>query len=466
MGNIDELFQKQKANFKDIRNENSDRKKEITFRINQLKSLKQILQNNEDEIYTALKKDLSKPPFETYTTELGLIIKEIDFFIKNLSKWIKPEKVKTSWLHFKSASHIYKVPYGVVLIIAPWNYPLQLSLIPLVGAIAAGNCVILKPSEHSPETSRLLSNLIKQVFARDYIAVVRGEVDTAQKLLEKDFDYIFFTGSPEVGKIVMKQAADNLTPVTLELGGKSPCIVDSEVNLELAVRRIIWGKLLNAGQTCIAPDYLLITSKYKNQFIEQAKKYIKNFYGDNIKNSSDYSRIINENHFERLERMLNNSQGKVVTGGIYSKKDLYFSPTIVTDINTDDFLMKEEIFGPILPVLEFEKFSDIFSLIDNQSIPLALYLFTNNKEKQNKVIRQIPFGGGCINDTIIHASSSHLSFGGIKSSGLGRYHGKASFDTFTYKKSIMKKTNLFDLPFRYPPYRSKLSFIKKLFRWL
>jgi len=466
MEKINELFKKQKANFNNIRDNIKGLKQESSFRIDKLKLLKKVLEDNENKIYAALKNDLSKPPFETFTTELGMIIREIDFFIKKLSKWMKPEKAKTSWLHFKSSGYIYQVPYGVVLIIAPWNYPLQLSLIPLVGAIAGGNCTILKPSEHSSATSRLISDLLEQTFNRNYIAVVRGKVNTAQKLLKKDFDYIFFTGSPEVGKIVMKKAADNLTPVTLELGGKSPCIVDKEVNLELAVRRIIWGKLLNAGQTCVAPDYLLITSKYKKQFIEKAKKYIKKFYGDDIKNSSDYSRIINNNHFMRIKDLLNNSQGKIVMAGNYSKDDLYFPPTIVTDININDSLMNEEIFGPILPVLEFEKFPEIFSIIDKQPVPLALYLFTKNRRKQNKVIRQIPFGGGCINDTIIHVSSSHLPFGGIKSSGLGRYHGKTSFDTFTHQKSIMKKTNLFDLPFRYPPYENKLSFIKKLFRWL
>ncbi len=415
MKNIDNLFKKQKKYFK------NNKTQDISFRLNKLKLLKQTLKENETKIYSVLKKDLSKPPFESFTTELGMILREIDSFIKNSKKWVKPEKFKTSWLHFKTSSYVYKVPYGVVLIIAPWNYPLQLGLIPLVGAIAGGNCVILKPSENAPHTAKFISEIIKQTFEEDYVAVIQGEVGTAQELLDKDFDYIFFTGSPEIGKIVMKKAASHLTPVTLELGGKSPCIIDEDVNLELAVRRSMWGKLLNAGQTCVAPDYLLIPAKYKRYFIQKAKETVIKFYGNDIKNNPDYPRIINNKHFQRLITMLNNSQGKIVAGGDYSKKDLFFSPTLVTEVKVDDSLMSEEIFGPILPVLEFTDFAEIFSIIERQPSPLALYLFSNNKERQKKVISKISFGGGCINDTIIHTSSKYLPFGGVGSSALSPY---------------------------------------------
>jgi len=441
----------------------SGKTKELSFRIKQLKLLKTIIEDKEDKITQALKEDLHKPPLTSFATEIGLVIKEIDLLLKKIKFWSKPEKVKTSLMHFWSRSYIYKEPYGVVLIFAPWNYPFQLLLLPLVGAIAAGNTVILKPSEFAPATSAIVSQLIQNNFSQDYIKVIEGEAEVSKSLLRENFDYIFFTGSKQVGKKVMKAAAENLTPVTLELGGKSPCIINEDANIDLAARRIVWGKFLNAGQICVAPDYLLLHRQIKDEFLQKAKEYIKEFFGEKPENSPDYCRIINEKHFDKLLNLM--KEGEIITGGKSNRDELYLAPTIIDKIEWDDLVMQEEIFGPILPVIEFHDITKIINRIKDRPNPLALYIFSKNKNLQNRLLEELRFGGGCINDTIIHVSSPYLPFGGIGESGMGVYHGQSSFETFTHKKSIIKKTTLFDLPLRYPPYKGKLKLLKKFFNW-
>jgi aldehyde dehydrogenase (NAD+) len=437
--------------------------KDVVFRKNQLKLLKKAILENEEEILSALKKDLNKPQLESYATEVGLVIKEIDLFIKRIESWSEPKKVKTSLMHFWSQSYVYKDPYGVVLIFAPWNYPFQLLMLPLVGALAAGNTAVLKPSEFAPATANIMVKLIEDNFSKEYISIVQGDVKVSQALLKERFDYIFFTGSKNVGKAVMRAAANNLTPVTLELGGKSPCIINKDADIDLSAKRVIWGKFMNAGQICVAPDYLYLHESIKEEFIEKAKKYIEEFYGDNPQVSSDYCRIINENHFERLMGLLN--EGEIILGGKSDKNDLYIEPTIIDKISWDDPIMKEEIFGPILPIIEFEDIENIIDDIRNRPKPLALYIFSESIEIQKLILNQLSFGGGCINDTIIHVSSAYLPFGGVGESGMGVYHGRSSFDTFTHEKSIIKKTTKFDLDLRYPPYKNKLTWVKRFFNW-
>ncbi|MFP4457797.1 MAG: aldehyde dehydrogenase, partial [Clostridia bacterium] len=455
MSNIKELVKASREFF------NSNETKELSFRVKQLKVLKKAIEDCEEQIAQALKKDLNKPKFTSYATEIGLVIKEIDLFLKRLEAWNKPEKVKTSLMHFWSKSYIYKEPYGVVLIFAPWNYPFQLLLLPLVGAIAAGNTAILKPSEFAPATSAIVKNIIQENFSGEYIEVIEGEVEVSKALLMEKFDYIFFTGSKQVGKYVMKAASGHLTPVTLELGGKSPCIVCKEANVDLAAKRIIWGKYINAGQLCVAPDYLLLHQDIKDEFLIKAREYIRDFFGENPSKSPDYCRIINKNHFNRLLDLMN--EGETIIGGGSSCEELYIEPTIIDKIKWSDPIMEEEIFGPILPVIEFNDLKNIINEIKDRPKPLALYIFSENKDIQNKVLKEISFGGGCINDTVIHVSSTYLPFGGVGDSGMGIYHGKSSYETFTHKKSIIKKTTLFDLSIRYPPYKGKLEMVKRFF---
>ena len=439
--------------------------KSFNFRSKLLKKLKKGLQRREEQIFKALKDDLQKPPFETYSTELGLIIKEINHVLKNLRHWMKPEKKRASLLHLRTTARIFRQPYGNVLIMAPWNYPLQLALVPLVDALAAGNCVMLKPSEYAPNTAKVLFELLNDELPDQVVAVVEGGKTTGELLLEQEFDFIFFTGSPRVGRIVMKKAADRLTPVCLELGGKCPCIVDDTVDAQISAKRILWGKFLNAGQTCIAPDYILVTADFKEKLIAAFKKTLKKFYGEEPRMSEDYGRIINEKHWLRLTEMLTNTEGQIICGGDYNKEDLYMAPTIVDDVTPNDVLMSEEIFGPILPVVEFVDFEQARGIIDSYNKPLAVYLFSGNKSLQKEVVNEIPFGGGCINDTAIHVASPRFPFGGLGESGMGKYHGQAGFELFSHQKTIFKKTRFFDIPLRYPPYRKKLAWIKKLFKW-
>ncbi len=437
--------------------------KDVSFRIETLKRLKKAIVENEREIMTALRKDLNKVPFESYVTEIGLVIEEIDAAIKHLPRWSKSKRVKSPLKHFPSRSYIYPEPYGIALIIAPWNYPFQLALLPLVGAIAAGNCALIKPSEYSPYTSKVIDRLISKNFNPSFISVVQGDKEVSQALLAEKFDLIFFTGSTKVGKIVMQAAAKHLTPVILELGGKSPCIVDETANIDLAAKRIVWGKFINAGQTCIAPDYLLVDPRIKNQLIAKMDAYIKAFYGATPLTNEAYPKIINEKHFKRLIALINDE--KIIAGGGHSLDSLKIEPTIIDEPAWDRPLMEEEIFGPILPILTYKNLNQAIGLINKQPKPLSLYHFTRDKEKADQVIRRTSSGGACINDTIIHVSNPHLPFGGVGASGMGAYHGKTSFDSFSHFKGIMKKSNCLDLPFRYPPYKN-VAFIKKVMKHL
>ncbi len=434
----------------------------ISFRLNALKTLEKTIRAHEQEIFEALKKDLNKAPFETYMTEIGIILDEIKYMSKNIKSWCRNKKVKTPLSHFKSTSYIISEPYGVVLVMSPWNYPFQLTIAPLLGAIAGGNCVILKPSEYSVHTSRLLSRIIGESFDERHITVLEGGTEVNRQLLQESFDYIFFTGSASVGRIVMEAAAKQLIPVTLELGGKSPCIVDRDARVDIAARRIIWGKCLNSGQTCVAPDYLYVHREVKKELIEAMKKYITEFYGEDPCNNGEYPRIINERHFNRLRALMD--RGTILAGGYVNTGTLQISPTIIDHVTWEDPVMQEEIFGPVLPVLEYDSISEVTAEINRHPKPLALYLFTNNRPVEEEVLRNVSFGGGCVNDTIIHLASSHLPFGGAGASGIGGYHGKWSFDTFTRQKSILKKSTLFDIKLRYAPYGNKLKLLKKIMR--
>ncbi|NLJ59070.1 MAG: aldehyde dehydrogenase family protein, partial [Tissierellia bacterium] len=370
MKKIETFIQKQKAYFQ------KGETKKISFRIHQLKRLKEGVLNYEEEILEALKKDLNKSEFEAYMTEIGMVLQEINYTIKNLKAWAKPEKVKSPMVHFPVQSFLYKEPYGQVLILSPWNYPFQLCISPLVGAIAAGNCVTIKPSELAPNTSKVIAKILNNLYPVSYVAVVQGGVEVSQKLLEKKWDYIFYTGSTRVGHLVMEAAAKNLTPITLELGGKSPCIVDEEACIDLAAKRIIWGKLFNAGQTCVAPDYILVHQSVKDQLVESMKKYIFQFYGEGI--NINFPRIINEGHFRRLQGLMKN--GRVLVGGHYDEDKLQISPTIIDQISIEEPIMKEEIFGPLLPIMTYEQWDEVKDLIENKGKPLAVYYFSENEE--------------------------------------------------------------------------------------
>lgn len=434
---------------------------DLDYRIKKLKKLKSEIKNHEADIMEALKLDLNKSNFETFTTEIALVLEEINTNIKNIKKWAKPKKVNVSLINFPAKNYIYKEPYGVVLIISPWNYPFQLALAPLVGAIAAGNCAVIKPSEFSPKTSLIIEKIIKAVFKKEHVSVILGDVETSQYLLKEKFDYIFFTGSVAVGKIVMEAAAKNLTPVTLELGGKSPCIIDESADIKISAKRIVWGKFLNAGQTCIAPDYILVHKSIKEELINNLKYYINEFYGDKPIEDS-HIKIINHTHFERLISYL--SDGDILFGGNYSKDNLYIQPTLLYNVGLDSKVMNEEIFGPILPILEYSNLDEVISFVKSKPKPLALYFFSKNVSSQNSIISNLSFGGGCINDTIVHVADSNLPFGGVGDSGIGVYHGKSSFETFTHNKSILKKSFFPDIKLRYPPYTNKIKLLKKFFK--
>jgi len=430
------------------------------FRIKQLEKLKQMLKDYEDDIYHALRDDLNKSNFETFTTELSVLYTEIDFALKHLKEWIKPERVKTPLTHKGTKNYIYKEPYGVTLIISAWNYPLQLAIAPAIGAIAAGNTIVIKPSEVAASTSRLLLNMVEATFSKEYFTVIEGDATTSQALLSESFDYIFYTGSARVGKIIMKRASENLTPITLELGGKSPVIVDQDANIKLAAKRIAWGKFTNAGQTCVAPDFIYIHDKIKNKFLRALIKQIKTLYGKYPLKNKNYVRIINEKHYKHVEKFLDD--GMIVYGGHRDEDRLLIEPTLLDNIAWDDPVMKEEIFGPILPILSFESLDEVLKSFQKLEKPLALYYFGEDESQQEKVITSISFGGGSINDTLYHLANPHLPFGGVGQSGMGSYHGKHSFNTFSHQKSIMKQTTKFDIPFRYPGGKLTELIIKKI----
>ena len=422
----------------------------VDFRIDMLKKFRKAIIENDELISAALKADLNKQPFESYMCETGLLLEEINFHIKRLKKWSKTRRVKSGIGQLPGKSYVCPEPYGVVLIMAPWNYPVQLCLMPLVGAISAGNCAVVKPSAYAPESSRVISKLIESAFPTGFVTAVEGGRDANKALLDEPFDYIFFTGSVAVGKTVMEAAAKRLTPVTLELGGKSPIIVDETANLPLAARRIAFGKVLNAGQTCVAPDYLMIEKSVEAPFIEEYKKALADFFPEG--DMSGMVRIINDRHFERVCNILDNS-GNVVIGGARDAETRFIEPAVLTGVPVDSPAMQQEIFGPVLPVLPYEKLDDCIDFIRSRPKPLALYIFSENKMNQEKVLNSCSFGGGCINDTVIHLASSHMSFGGVGESGMGSYHGKKSFDTFTHYRSVLKQGKL-DVKLRYFPYKS------------
>lgn len=445
----DELLNSQREFF------NTETTQPYEYRIKMLNILKQSVIKYEEEIKEALKKDLNKSYTESYVTEISTFLSEINYMIKNLRYFIKAKKVPTPIVQFYSKSRIIPEPYGTVLIISPWNYPFYLTLAPLIGAIAAGNTAIIKPSDYSGNTCKVIKKIINNSFSRNYIEVITGGREENSALLDCKFDYIFFTGSPTVGKIVMEKATEHLTPVSLELGGKSPCIVDKTANIKLAAKRIIFGKTLNGGQTCVAPDYVLIDKQVKNLFINYCKKYITEFFGEDPIKSNDLVHIINEKHFNRLIGLIENE--KIVSGGKYNKDKLLISPTILDNITFESKIMQEEIFGPILPIIEYESIADAVNYINVNNKPLALYMFSKNKTNIKNVISSCSFGGGCVNDTIMHIATPYMPFGGVGNSGVGSYHGKASFDTFTHYKSILQKTTLFDIPLRYYPYTKEKS---------
>ena len=442
----------------------SGKTRDVEFRIAQLKKLKEGIRKYEPEIMASMYEDMRKPPFESYASEIGILYTEIDHVIRHLHSWSRTRRVATPLIHFLSRSYVYAEPYGIVLIIGPWNYPFQLVIAPLIGAIAAGNCILIKPSEFSPATSTTIEKMISELFDQDYVTVFQAEAEATRKLLEENFDYIFFTGSTTVGRMIMTAAARHLTPVTLEMGGKSPAIVHEDARLDYGIKRLAWGKFFNAGQTCIAPDYVLIHRKIKDVFLEKMIRTVHNFYGEDPMKSPDYARIINERHFDRLLQLMKG--GWILHGGHYQRKDLYIAPTIIDQVSGEDPLMKEEIFGPLLPLIEYDHIDEAIAFINQRPQPLALYCFSENKKNQDRVLRETSSGGGCINDTVSHIGSQELPFGGVGDSGMGAYHGKFSFDTFTHKRGILFRSNLVDMPLRYPPYHGRVSLLQFLFRFI
>lgn len=440
---MNQVIEKQKAFFL------TDQTKLYSFRIEQLKKLKALIIENEQNILDALKKDLNKSSFEAYTTEIGFCLHSISKTLKSLKKWMKPKRVKTPIYQLNTSSYIVAEPKGTVLIIGPYNYPFQLVIEPLIGAIAAGNTVIIKPSEFAKETEKVLVDLINNHFDPSIIHVFTGDQEITSELLSYAYDHIFFTGSTRVGQIVYEKASKTLTPVTLELGGKSPTIIDKTANLKVTARRIAFGKFINAGQTCIAPDYIYVDKTVHDQFINELNQVIQTMYAHH----DDFGRIINERHFNRLIKLIDHT--KTVHKNVVNKDDKFISPTILKDVTWDDPVMKEEIFGPILPVLSFDSIDELMTILKTKEKPLALYLFSKDKETQNKIWNSLSFGGGAINDTLMHVSNPYLPFGGIGPSGIGSYHGKFSFILFSHMKGYIKRSTWLDLPITYPPYSKK-----------
>ncbi len=438
--------------------------KSYSFRKQKLRALKQAVIKYEKEISDALYTDLKKSEEETYATETGLFIAEINSALKNLHSWMEPQTASTNLVNLPSSCKIYREPLGVVLIIAPWNYPFQLALIPLLGAIAAGNCVVLKPSELSPFTSAIIEKIIKEIFPAEYVHVVQGDgAEIIPAMMNAfRFDHVFFTGSIPVGKIIYQLAAKDLIPVTLELGGKSPAVVEVDANIGVTARRIAVGKFTNAGQTCVAPDYVLVDERIKEKFIKKLKETILDFFGNDVASSDSYGKIINEKRFDALQNYL--QQGKIIFGGETDRSKLFIAPTIMEDILPGASLTTEEIFGPILPVYSFSTTEDAVKIIQKNPNPLSFYVFTSDTKKEKKWIEQISFGGGCINNAAWHFANHHLPFGGVGKSGIGSYHGKYSFDTFTHNKAVMKTATWFDPDLKYPPFKGKLKLFKLFFR--
>lgn len=424
--------------------------KSYAFRMHALTELEKSIRFHEKELNDALKKDLNKARMESYMTETGMVLSEISYLKKHLAGWMKEKNVLSPLAQFHARSFEVKEPYGVVLVMAPWNYPFMLLMEPVAGAIAAGNCVVAKPSAYSPNVSAVIATIIREALPAGLVEVVEGGRAQNQELLDQKFDYIFFTGGVKVGQLVLEKASRHLTPVTLELGGKSPCIVDQTANIRLAAKRIVFGKYLNAGQTCVAPDYILVHESVKDELVKYLKFYISVMLGDHPLKNPEYPKIINEKHFDRLMGLLKDE--KAAVGGKGDRQQLKIEPTVLVDVTGDSPVMQEEIFGPILPVLSYQYLTDAEAFVNGRPKPLALYLFTKNRKTEKRILKNISFGGGCINDTIIHLATSRMGFGGVGGSGMGSYHGKYSFNTFTHTKSIVKKYCWLDLPMRYHPY--------------
>lgn len=446
--NIDQILKKQRQFFQ------SGATLPVTFRIEMLKKLYRAIKRHETEILKALAKDLGKSDFESFMCEAGLTLTEISYMIRHVRKFAKEHTAYTPLAQFASRSYQKPSPYGNALIMSPWNYPFLLTMEPLADAIAAGNTAVVKPSAYSPATSAVIETIIKECFDENYVAAITGGRKENAALLEKKFDFIFFTGSQNVGKEVLRHAAETLTPAVLELGGKSPCIIDSTAKLKLAAKRVVFGKYLNCGQTCVAPDYILCHKSVKEQFIKEVCVQIQKQYGENPLKNPDYGKIINEKHFNRLLGLID--QDKVVFGGKTNKDTLQIAPAVMDHVTWDDAVMQEEIFGPVLPVLSFDNFDEIYSMLADKPKPLALYLFSEDKKRIREVTARCSFGGGCVNDTIIHLATSEMGFGGVGESGMGAYHGKEGFRAFSHVKSIVDKKTWLDLPMRYQPYNRKI----------
>ena len=442
--NIDQILESQKKYFR------SGATLPVDFRIAMLKKLYQTIKKYENEIGEALTKDLGKSDFEGFMCEVGLVLTEISYMIRHTRKFAREKTVYTPLAQFASRSYKKPSPYGNVLIMSPWNYPFLLTIDPLADAIAAGNTAIVKPSAYSPATSAVIEKIIKECFDPEYVAVVTGGRKENAALLEKKFDFVFFTGSQSVGKEVLRHTAETLSPAVLELGGKSPCIVDSSAKLKLAAKRIVFGKYLNCGQTCVAPDYILCQKSVKDEFVKEICKQIKKQYGENPLQNPDYGKIINEKHFDRLCGLINPE--KTVLGGDYNKETLQIAPTVLDNVTWEDAVMQEEIFGPIMPILTFETMDEVYDLLADKAKPLALYIFSEDKRTIREVTECCRYGGGCVNDCIIHLATSEMAFGGVGESGMGGYHGKDGFDAFSHTKSIVDKKTWMDLPMRYQPY--------------
>lgn len=458
MNIIEQKFYDSKAFF------NTQQTKDISFRKEQLKKLSKAIKSYECDILEALYTDLGKNKVEAYATEIGITLKSIKNARKELKNWTKTKNVDTPLYLFPTKSYIKKEPYGTVLIIAPFNYPFQLVFEPLIGAIAAGNTAIIKPSELTPNVARVIKRLINETFDANYIEVIEGGIEETQTLIHLPFDYVFFTGSENVGKIVYQAASENLVPVTLEMGGKSPVIVDETANIKVASERICFGKFTNAGQTCVAPDYILVHESVKDDLITALSKTLREFYGQNIQQSPDYGRIVNLKHYHRLTSLLNSAQMNIVFGGHSDEDERYIEPTLLDHVTNDSAIMQEEIFGPILPILTYQSLDEAIAFIHQRPKPLSLYLFSEDENATQRVINELSFGGGAINDTLMHLANPKLPFGGVGASGMGRYHGKYSFDTFTHEKSYIFKSTRLESGVHLPPYKGKFKYIKAFFK--
>jgi len=439
----------------------SGKTRSIDFRIQSLEQLKSTVKNHESEIMGALKQDLGKSQFEAYTSEVGFIYEEINHTVKHLRKWAKGYKVSTPLILQPTSSKVVYQPKGLTLVISPWNYPFQLCLAPVIGSVAAGNCVVIKASEFATATEAIVAKIVKAAFAPEFVTTVEGGGPETTKLLEQKWNHIFFTGSTAVGRIVSKAAVADLTPLTLELGGKSPCIVDKDTDIKVSARRIVWGKFYNTGQTCVAPDYLLVHQDIKSEIIAEMQRAIEDFYGENPIESPDYGRIISDKHFERLISLI---EGDVIVGGIHDKSKRYIAPTLIDNVSMSDSIMQDEIFGPLLPILFYRTLEEAFEMVNQHPNPLACYVFTNDSKIERRVEEEISFGGGCVNNVLVHLTNPNLPFGGIGTSGMGSYHGLDSFKTFSHRKAIAKTSFWLDLKLKYPPYKNRVDLIKKLMR--